>query len=195
MILAEGVTARDDNRDAAKRDPEIASLRTAACAASAILGAERPQFANLPDNRLDTIPLLDVIKFIERMVASIAPKTVYTHHGNDLNVDHQVAHQAVLTACRPVPGMPVKAIYAFETLSSTEWASPNSGHAFWPTRYVAITEQLDVKLQALNCYQSEIRPFPYARSMEAVTDLARLRGATVGVDAAEAFFVIREVFP
>ncbi len=191
LILAEGATARDGKRDPAARSDELSDLRAAAAAAAEILGSEIPRFAGLPDNRLDGVDLLDVIKQVEAAVADVRPRIVYTHHAGDLNVDHKITHQAVITACRPLPGSPVKAIYAFETPSSTEWAFAQN--VFRPTRFVDISTQLSRKCSALACYRSEMRDFPHARSLEAVQALACLRGAAVGLEAAEAFEVIREI--
>jgi N-acetylglucosamine malate deacetylase 1 len=193
LILAEGATSRDAVRDADGRQDELDELVSAAQRAAQALGLQAPQMLGLPDNRMDSMTLLDVVKPIEQLVRSFQPQIVYTHHGGDLNVDHQVAHQAVLTACRPLPGSSVEAIYTFETVSSTEWASESTGDTFRPTRFVGITDQLERKLAALEAYESEMAPFPHARSMESVRALAALRGTSVGVNAAEAFMVIREV--
>lgn len=193
LILAEGVTARDAERDAGGRADEIETLRESARTAAATLGAEPPRFAGLPDNRLDSLDLLDVVKLVEAAITDIQPGIVYTHHGGDLNIDHRIVHQAVLTACRPLPAVPVRAVYAFETVSSTEWAGPSLESAFRPARFVDITAHLDAKIKALECYAEEMRPFPHARSLESVTALARLRGASAGMAAAEAFDVVREL--
>lgn len=193
LILAQGATARDQRRNDAKRAAELESLRAAARDAAAIIGAEAPRFGGLPDNRMDGTDLLDIVKIVEKVVDEVKPMVVYTHHGGDLNIDHQITHRAVLTACRPLPGSSVRAIYAFETLSSTEWGSPVQAAAFQPVHFVDITKHLDQKLRALDCYDSELRPFPHPRSVETVTALARYRGACAGVAAAEGFQVVREI--
>ena len=191
LIVAEGATSRDARRDPHGREPELAALGAAASRAAAAIGAEEPRMLGLPDNRLDTLPLLDVIKPIEIVVEAVAPEIVYTHHAGDLNVDHRIVHQATVTACRAEPGSPVRAIYAFETVSSTEWQT--AGESFRPQRWVDIGPFLDRKLRALNAYQAEMRPFPHARSHEAVEALTRVRGAAVGLRAAECFMIVREV--
>ena len=191
LIVAEGATSRDSRRDPEGRSPELTSLMAAASRAVSAIGAEEPRLLGLPDNRLDTLPLLDVIKPIEAVVEAVAPEIVYTHHAGDLNVDHRIVHQAVVTACRPLPRSPVRAIYAFETVSSTEWQS--AGDAFRPQRWVDIEPFLRLKLQALEAYAAEMRPFPHARSLEAVEALARVRGAAAGLKAAECFMVVREL--
>ena len=191
LIVAEGATSRDARRDPHGRGPELAALGAAASHAAAAIGAEEPHMLGLPDNRLDSLPLLDVIKPIEAAVEAVAPEIVYTHHAGDLNVDHRIVHQAVVTACRPLPGAPVRAIYAFETVSSTEWQS--AGEVFRPQRWVDIEPFLDRKMRALEAYEAEMRPFPHARSFDAVEALARWRGASAGLKAAECFMVVREL--
>ncbi|MGD1875913.1 MAG: PIG-L deacetylase family protein [Kiloniellaceae bacterium] len=193
LILAEGSTSRSGQRDTGAHGDAIAALKEAARAAARCLGGEAPRFAGLPDNRMDGLELLDVVKEVETVVQEVAPAIVYTHHGGDLNVDHRIAHQAVLTACRPLPGTTLEAIYCFETVSSTEWATPDIGRPFVPNHFVDIAGQLEQKRQALACYQAEMRPFPHARSVEAVEHLARFRGASVGFEAAEAFTVARQL--
>jgi LmbE family N-acetylglucosaminyl deacetylase len=191
LIVAEGATSRTADRRATEHQAAVAALRTAASRAAGILGAQSPRFLGLPDNRLDRLDRLDVIKAVEAVVAEVRPTVVYTHHAGDLNVDHRIVHEAVLTACRPLPGSCVRAIHAFETVSSTEWAL---GPGFRPTRFVEIADTLRRKLDALACYTTEMRPFPHARSMEAVEAQARLRGASIGVNTAEAFEVVREIW-
>lgn len=189
LFLADGVSSRPG----ADLDAEAPRREAAARRACAVLGAEAPDFLRLPDNRLDSVALLDVVQAVERVVARLAPSVIFTHHGGDLNVDHRVAHQAVMTACRPVPGGVVRAIYGFETPSSTEWASAASGPAFRPTRFIDIGATVERKMQAIAAYEQEMRAFPHTRSHEAIMALVRLRGATVGVAAAEAFMVEREI--
>lgn len=193
VFLAEGVTARHDKFDPIARKDEIAARKTMAAAACRAVSARPPHFLDLPDNRLDGIELLDIVKPIERIIAEIKPSIIYTNHANDLNVDHRIAHLAVLTACRPLPGHSVRAIYAFETASSTEW-EPADGRPFQPTRYVDISAHLDAKRAAIRAYDFEMRPFPHPRSAEAIEALWRLRGAHAGMKAAEAFIVVRELF-
>ncbi len=191
LIMAEGATSRDAKRDPAARMAELAALQATSRRATGILGANPPRFGGFPDNRMDGVDLLDVVKLIEGAVAEIRPEIVYTHHSHDLNIDHQVTHQAVLTACRPLPGSTVSAIYTFETVSSTEWAI--NGGGFEPTHFVEVTAFLERKVEALEAYAAEMRPAPHARSIKTVQALALVRGSSVGVSAAEAFSVIRQV--
>lgn len=193
LIIADGVTARKDAYDVQTCLLEIVQRENLAKEACKILGAHEPEFARFPDNRCDQVPLLDIIKKIEQVIHRIKPTIVYTHNGSDLNIDHALTFKAVLTACRPVAGASVKKIYAFETLSSTEWSPLGIAAPFYPTRFVDIAAFEDVKMKALTVYASEMKAFPDARSLEAVKALGRLRGAQVGVLAAEAFVLIREV--
>jgi LmbE family N-acetylglucosaminyl deacetylase len=187
LFLADGVGARGDAADVAAGERRMAAARNAA----EVLGARPPRFLNLPDNRLDGMELLDIVQAIEAVIAEIKPDTVYTHHNGDLNIDHVLCQRAVLTACRPQPGSPVRRIFAMEVASSTEWNAPDGGFA--PTRFVNIADTLEVKHQALKAYAEEMRPFPHARSYEALEALARWRGAAVGCAAAEAFMVLRDI--
>jgi LmbE family N-acetylglucosaminyl deacetylase len=191
-ILGEGSTARAEQRAEADRSA-ISELDDAARRAGDTLGASGVSLHGLPDNRFDTVDLLDLAKLVERLIDEVSPDTVYCQHGGDLNVDHQRTFQAVLTATRPVPGHPVRNVYAFEVRSSTDWAFAQFAPAFRATRFVDISTTIDSKVRALEAYNTEMRPFPHTRSTEAVRALAQTRGATVGVAAAEAFAVVREL--
>lgn len=185
LIVADGETSR--------RNRAVDMRAQAAADAARTLGAGPPRLLGLADQRLDTVPLLEVTQAIERMLAETAPSVVYTHHPNDLNADHCIVARAVMTACRPMPGSAVTAIYGFETPSSTEWAPPDATEAFVPARFVDISDTLAVKMAALRHYDAEMRPFPHPRSYEAIEALARWRGATAGMRAAEAFVVLRDL--
>ncbi len=191
LILAEGATSRY-TPDKEKAQAEIDGLRSAARSAAKVLGAQPPLFAGLPDNRLDSVDLLDLVKKIESVIEDLRPSIIYTHHAGDLNVDHELAARAVLTACRPLPVSSVKNIYGFETVSNTEWAAPGDG-SFKPNHFVDISSFLKQKLDALTHYEMEMRSFPHPRSFEAINTLAKWRGASAGMEAAEAFIVVRQL--
>jgi LmbE family N-acetylglucosaminyl deacetylase len=148
-------------------------------------------FGDYPDNKLDTAPLLEIIRTIETVVERVLPQTVLTHFGGDLNIDHRIVNQAVLTACRPAPKQGVKEVLFFEVPSSTEWQVPIEGEAFTPTWFEDISESLEIKIKALITYEHELREWPHPRSVKAVEHLAHWRGASCGVDAAEAFVLGR----
>ena len=189
VFMADGVTSRDS----AIVKESVQERNSSAVDACNKLGIKNTYFLGFPDNRMDSIALLDVVKEIEKIITEIVPHTIYTHHYGDLNIDHQVTHQAVMTACRPEPSCCVKEIYTFEVLSSTEWASPNIDNAFIPNMFVDITDTLEQKMAALECYHEEMRHFPHSRSIESVEALAKFRGASIGKSAAEAFAVLRVI--
>ena len=157
-----------------------------------ILGVSECNALDFPDNRMDSVPLLDVVQALEPIIEQVQPTRVYTHHSGDLNVDHCVTHQAVMTACRPMPGSSVREILTFEVMSSSEWATPSVA-PFVPNTFVDMSDYLPKKLEALAAYEMEMRSAPHSRSVAHIEALARHRGNCVGVDAAEAFVVIRMV--
>jgi N-acetylglucosamine malate deacetylase 1 len=189
VFLADGVTSRADAKNPSELDQRHAAARNAL----AILGARPPQFVDFPDQRLDTVPLIDITKRIEAIVKEVGPSVVYTHHTGDLNADHQIVVKAVLTATRPVPGHAVRTVLGFEVCSSTEWNFAAGAESFQPQRFVVIERQLERKMAALKAYAYEMRDFPHPRSYEALAALARFRGATIGATAAEAFRIYREI--
>jgi LmbE family N-acetylglucosaminyl deacetylase len=186
IILGEGATSRNANReDAAPQETKVLAVQSRR--ASELLGAKEVVCCGLPDNRFDTVPLLEVIKLIEQSVSRLQPQTVFTQHGGDLNIDHAITYRAALTAVRPMPASPVQALYAFEVNSSTEWAFRQFSPVFHPSVFFDITATLDSKLAALAVYEGELREFPHPRSVEAVVAQARRWGSVVGCSAAEAF--------
>jgi LmbE family N-acetylglucosaminyl deacetylase len=193
-ILAEGMSSRYEHREDA--DPlQIKHLHGRAQQAADKVGAKELVLCKLPDNRLDTVPLLDVVKIVEELVARFRPEVIYTHHPGDLNVDHGVVHRAVLTGTRPMAGHCVRDVYAFEVPSSTEWAFQRLEPSFRPNVFVDITESLEAKIAALACYDTETRTFPHPRSPEALRAIATRWGSVVGLPAVEAFELIRSVRP
>lgn len=191
-ILGEGLTSRHADRSAADAT-QLSALHQHAHAAAAKLGVKSLTLHKLPDNRLDTVPLLDVVKIVEELVDRLKPTVIYTHHGGDLNVDHGVVHRAVLTATRPVAGQPVQQIYAFEVPSSTEWAFQRLEPVFRPNVFVDVTFTLEAKIAAMECYESEARKFPHPRSPEALRAIAMRWGSVAGCGAAEAFELVRSI--
>lgn len=193
LIVAEGATSRLQQRDREQATDELSALGQATQQAGAILGAQGVELLDLPDNRLDSLDRLDLIKHIEERIARHQPQVVYVHHAGDVNVDHRLLHEAVVTACRPMPGQPVRRLLSFEVASSTEWQPPGSAPPFQPNWFVDISAQWPRKREALDVYASEMRPWPHARSLEALEHLAHWRGAQVGVEAAEAFCLLRQL--
>lgn len=190
-FLADGVFSRGGEQTV--QQLELASRRAAAQKACEILGVKSVSFGDFPDNRMDTIPLLDITQAVETFIAKHQPEMVFTHHAGDVNIDHRRLHEAVVTACRPQQGHPVKTLLCFEVPSSTEWQLPGSAPAFKPNWFVDISATLMRKLTALEAYAEELRAWPHPRSLQGVEHLAHWRGATVGVDAAEAFVLGRQL--
>jgi LmbE family N-acetylglucosaminyl deacetylase len=193
-IMGEGITSRHVGRQEADAD-QLARLHQHAHAAANKVKAKAVQLFKLPDNRLDTVPLLEVVKLVEDLVENLKPEVIYTHHPGDLNIDHGVVHRAVLTATRPMVGQPVRDIYAFEVPSSTEWAFQRVEPAFRPNVFMDVSATLETKIQAMGCYESEARKFPHPRSPEALRAIAARWGSVVGFQAAEAFELVRSLRP
>jgi len=189
LILGEGITSRNISDEEKKK--ELKELKKQSAEANKLLGVKRVFFENFPDNKFDTIPLLDIIKSIEKVIQKIKPQEIVTHHYGDLNIDHQLTHRAVLAAVRPVGSSIVKKILSFEVLSSTEWNYQNQNNIFTPNTYIDISETLNKKLEAMKVYTSEIRDYPHPRSLEGIKILAQKRGLEAGLKFAEAFMLIR----
>ena len=136
--------------------------------ARSILEAAGVELLDLPDNHLDSINRLDLIKQIEKKIDLHQPTIIYVHHAGDLNIDHRRLHEAVVTACRPTPGNTSRRLMSFEVASSTEWQPPGSAPVFQPNCFVDISTQWEHKRQALEEYSSEMHAWPHARSIDAL---------------------------
>lgn len=147
---------------------------------------------NFPDNAFDSVPLLKITKTIERYIRKIKPRTIFTHHQGDLNIDHRLTFRAVITACRPGKTS-VKNIYSFEVLSSTEWQVKRSSNIFLPNTYIDIDKFLKQKIKLLKIYSREVNCFPFPRSATGIKVLAMYRGMESGLKYAEAFQLIRSI--
>jgi|APSaa5957512535_1039671.scaffolds.fasta_scaffold27375_3 N-acetylglucosamine malate deacetylase 1 len=158
--------------------------------ASKTLGVLSIKLFDFPDNKMDSIPLLDIVQSIEVEIDKFRPEIIYTHHIGDLNIDHQITHNAVMTACRPQPEFCVKEVYTFEVPSSTEWQAPQH-LPFMPNMFVDISKQIEIKNIALAFYSDEMRPPPHSRSIKNILRINAYRGNSMGVDYAEAFMVNR----
>ncbi|MEO6238773.1 MAG: PIG-L deacetylase family protein [Vicinamibacterales bacterium] len=192
LILGEGLTSRAQTRAAADR-AGIPGLQRDAHRAAAAIGVSDVTLLDFPDNRFDSVPLLDVVKAVEQARDRVRPDVVYVHHWGDLNIDHRVTFDAVMAAFRPLPEATQAAVYAYEVPSSTGWAGPSPAMAFLPNHYVSIGPALDRKIEAMELYESERRTWPHPRAPDALRAWARYRGTQVGVDAAEAFVTVRTV--
>lgn len=186
-ILGEGGTSRLEPQGS----DNPAALEADARRATAVLGASSVSLHRLPDNRFDSLDMLDVVQTVEAALRRTPCDRVLTHSTVDLNIDHRITAQAVLTATRPITAEAPAEVLSFEVLSSTEWSFGTFG-GFDARFFVEISESdLERKIAALREYKSEIRDAPHPRSVEGVVSLARLRGSTIGVPFAEAFAPVR----
>lgn len=188
LILCRGIAGRYENGDAEKIKSEIEELKKQTHAANETIGVKEVFFHDFPDNRFDTIALLDLVKVIEQVKDSIKPDIVFTHCAGDLNIDHQITYKAVLTATRPLSEETVRQIYSFEVLSSTEWNYPLS---FSPNVFFDISGVIEAKTKAMSQYKSELREFPHPRSLEGAKSNAKVWGMKAGLKYAEAFECVR----
>jgi len=188
IFMTNGIGARSD---ADENEEQI--RQTAKENSCQQLGVSIEHSFDFPDNGMDQIALIDIVKPIESIISHYQPNIIYTHHGGDLNIDHRIVHQAVITACRPQPTCSIEKILAFEVSSSTEWSSESIGGHFLPTYYSDISTVIDDKKALLCHYEHEMRPYPHSRSIEAILNLNKLRGNHMGLHAAEAFMLIREI--
>jgi len=174
-------------------DERIENVRKEAKNAHKILGVKETIFFDFLAPELDTIPLSEISKVISDVINKLNIQIVYLPHRGDIHNDHRAVFNAGLVACRPVGQYSVKEIYSYETLSETEWAAPFGDDIFVPTKFVNITEQMNHKLKAMECFISQLRTFPNPRSLESIEALAKHRGATVGFERAEGFLTIRNI--
>ena len=190
LFMADGVTSRSSN----SIESDLKNRKESASSALDILGVlTAPVFLDLPDNKMDTIPFLDIVKLLEGQIFRIKPSTIYTHNSVDLNIDHRITHKAVMTACRPLPNSTLKNIFSFECLSSTGWFGSATSKQFVPNMFVDISDFMDLKIKALEQYSTEMFKYPHSRSVESVLNLAKYRGSSVGIYAVESFIVERTI--
>ena len=191
-ILGEGVTSRLGSGTDSDRKM-IESLRETCRQAAEILGVTDCVFYDYPDNRFDTVPLLEIVKTVEELIHTIQPEIVYTHHPGDLNIDHSITFRAVMTATRPLESGLVRKVYSFEVPSSTDWIFGGTSERFEPNEFVDICSTLDVKINAMKCYTSELKEYPHPRSLRSIESQAAIWGHKSACNAAEAFTLVREI--
>ncbi len=189
-ILGEGITSRYIHREDTDKKM-VWDLHEHSNQVAKLLGVKDLQIFDLPDNRFDTVPLLDIVKIIEGQIEKIKPYCVYTHHSADLNLDHVLTNRATLIATRPLENSPIKSVLSYEVPSSTEWAFQITGPGFQPNVFVDITKTLDTKIKAMKIYDGENREYPHPRSPESLRAIASRWGSVTGLKAAEAFELIR----
>tara|TARA_Y100001958_G_C21208443_1_gene534349 strand:+ start:126 stop:836 length:711 start_codon:yes stop_codon:yes gene_type:complete len=194
LILGEGITSRSDSRNPDLWKKELKKHKKNILEASKSIGYESVITHDFPDNRFDSVDLLDLVKTIEKEKNNFNPDVIFTHHGGDLNIDHKLTFDAVITSCRPMKDEKTKIIITFETPSGTEWIASSDPNQFNPNMYVEISENnLLSKINGMESYEFEKREFPHPRSPDALTILAKYRGITIGKELAEAFCVIRTI--
>jgi len=189
-ILSDGVTSRYDDTDAAVE--EIEQRQKRAEQAADALGAT-VSLHGFPDNSFDTVPLLDIVQTIEAEITEHTPDIVYTHHYGDLNIDHELACRATITATRPLADSTVQRVLAFETLSASEWSVPRPNNSFQPTSFVDISDHVETKTEALTVYANELRDPPHPRTVDTVRKNAEVWGSKSGCSAVEPFELLREI--
>lgn len=194
VILGEGITSRSDSRDTEMWKKELQIHRSNIKSATTTIGYGNVSVYDFPDNRFDSVDLLDLVKTIEKEKQDFNPDIIFTHHGGDVNIDHQMTFQAVNTACRPMEQENVRSIITFETASGTEWIPSTDPRKFVPNFYFSIEKvDLDAKIKAMESYEFEKRPYPHPRSPEALEIIAKRWGTVVGTQMAEAFCIVRHI--
>lgn len=190
LVLGEGISSRYVNKFEAPRS-EFATLGNTLDEVASIMGAEQCHHLAYPDNRFDSVDLLDIVKSISLVKNRVRPDIIYTHFSGDLNIDHKITFQAVLTACRPMIDETVKEIYSFYIASATDWGQ-YPGNVFSPTLFVNIEDDIDQKMELLKLYD-EMREYPHPRSLRAIKNISEYYGSMIGCHNAEAFEVIRHI--
>ena len=185
VFMTDGIKSRTQFSD-----EDLTERAEASKLAQTILSIETINSMGFQDNQMDNVPLLQIVQKLEVIIKEIKPEIIYTHHNGDLNIDHQLTHDAVMTACRPVPNFIVKEIYGFEVLSSTDWSNSQK-FTFKPNYFVNITKYFSKKIIAAKAYKKEMRDPPHSRSIKHIEVLAQHRGFSIGVEMAEAFEVYR----
>jgi LmbE family N-acetylglucosaminyl deacetylase len=191
LILGTGVASRDIPE--AQKEAGVAMLKKQASDANRALGTREVFFKSFPDNKFDSVPLLELVKAVEAKINELKPRVVFTHHHGDLNIDHRRTFEAAVTATRPLGNCPVRKVLAFETLSSTEWNARTPANAFLPDTYYDIADTIGLKVKAMEFYKTEIRDYPHPRSSEGIRILAQKRGLECGLKFAEAFSLVRSI--
>lgn len=188
LILGEGKSSRD--KEIKDLEGELHLLKNESKEANATIGIKKLFIEQFPDNRFDSVYLLDLVKAVSKVKDEIKPDIIFTHYEHDLNIDHQLTYKAVITATRPMEDESVKEIYAFEVLSSTEWNYPLS---FTPDTFFDISDTIELKLKAMKAYDSELRDYPHPRSLKGIELNAQYHGMRVGREYVEAFKSIRVI--
>ena len=194
VILGEGITSRAEQRNPKLWEKELVGHKNNIANAQEKIGYHSVSTHNFADNRFDSHDLLDIVKVVEKEKKSFLPDIIFTHHGGDLNIDHRITFQAVITATRPMKEEITTTIITFETPSGSEWQAPSDPYRFTPNLYVSVSKNdIEAKCQGMECYEFEKREYPHPRSPQALEILAQSRGIQIGRQYAEAFQIIRDI--
>jgi LmbE family N-acetylglucosaminyl deacetylase len=152
-----------------------------------------------PNIQFNAVPHLEIVRAIEDAIVQFKPSWIFTHYPGDLNIDHRVTHEATMAAAslpqrvsRGLDTRLIERIYLFEVLTSTDWAWPAAG-GFTPNAFVAVERTLEAKIAALRAFEGALKAPPHVRTEATIRALAKVRGAQVNVEAAEAFQLVRHV--
>ena len=179
IFLTNGVSSRNSKN----LNKLILDRKKSSNKCAKLIGLKKIHFLNFPDNKLDSIPLLNIIKKIKKLIDAFKPDHIFTHSEFDLNIDHRVTYNAVLTATRP-EDTNIKSLICFEIPSSTDYSF---NFRFRPNLFIDINDFYHKKLNCLKFYDQELRPYPHPRSYENIKNLSKIRGSLVGLKISEAF--------
>ena len=194
VILGEGITSRGDNRNTEQWKNELKLHKQNIVSAQKEIGYQELSIYDFPDNRFDSVALLDIVKIIEKEKRDFQPEIIFTHHGGDVNIDHQKTFEAVITATRPMQDEVVKTVITFETPSGTEWIASSDPRRFIPNLFIEVSaENIKAKIKGMESYEFEKRSYPHPRSPEALRIRSQMWGISNGVNFSEAFCIIRTI--
>ncbi len=194
VILGEGITSRANVRNQQQWEGELATHKQNILDAQKCIGYQSVSIYDFADNRFDSVALLDIVKVIENEKNNFNPQVIFTHHGGDLNIDHQRTFEAVVTATRPMEHENVTTLITFETPSGTEWRASSDPKHFIPNMFISVSEKnIDTKIKGMESYEFEKRNYPHPRSPEALKIQAQRWGIAIGKNYAEAFCLIRSI--
>jgi len=172
---------------------DINRVRNEAIEAHQLLKVTRTFFLEFPAPRLETYPSYEISNALAKIIYENSIDTMFIPHKGDIHRDHTVVYYSCLVAARPINNCPVKKILSYETLSETEWSSPDAGNVFIPNVFIDITQFLSDKLRAMSCFSSQVKDAPHPRSLDIIENLAKSRGSTINCGYAEAFMLIRSI--
>lgn len=185
-----GIHSRRNLQEQESRHEDLAALRADCAKAMAVLGVkvDHIYLGEFPDNEIDKHTLLELIHWLENVIAGVKPEALFTHHRFCTNIDHRYCHEAAVVATRPDIGNHIP-LFCGEVPSSTGYLRPVQWE---PNLYVEVTESdVQAKIRAMQSYKGEARPDPHPRSPEVLSALAKVRGSEAGFFFAEAFMIQR----